>query len=61
MGFHDLITLRRRALDPAESWELVFSEGEGGSYFRGTYTSHPYTPRRMQDMPSGAWESLQEN
>ena len=58
MGLGDLIVRQRRASDPAESWELLFSEKEGGSYFRGTYTSHPYTPKREQDMPCGAWEAL---
>jgi len=60
MGFRDFFSPRPRALDPAESWELVFSEREGGSYFRGNYASYPYTPRRKQDIPCGAIESLQE-
>jgi hypothetical protein len=28
VGLRDLLTRHRRALDPAESWELVFSERE---------------------------------
>jgi hypothetical protein len=61
MRLHDLLlTHRRRALDPAESWELLFSEAAGGSYFRATSTSHPYTPRCEQDIPPGALEELTE-
>jgi hypothetical protein len=59
MELRDLVA-RRRARDPAESWELLFSEKEGGSYFRGTYTSHPYTPRAEEDLARGAWDALQE-
>jgi hypothetical protein len=46
--------------DPAESWELRFTEAEGGSYFRSERASHPYTPRRAEDIPDGARESLTE-
>jgi hypothetical protein len=61
MGLHDLLlTHRRRARDPAESWELVFSEAEGGSWFRATSTSHPYTPRREEDIAPGAWAALRD-
>jgi hypothetical protein len=60
MGLRELITRGRRALDPAESWELVFSEREGGSWFRANSTSHPYTPRRGEDIPPGAWGPLKD-
>jgi hypothetical protein len=50
----------RGALDPPESWELHFTEREGGSYFRANRGSYPYTPRRSEEIPQGAMESLQE-
>jgi hypothetical protein len=49
-----------RSLDPAETWEIHFTEAEGGSYFRSERASHPYTPRRVEDIPAGAKESLEE-
>ena len=60
MRFGDLLLVQgRRARDPAESWELVFTEKEGGSYFNGTYASHPYTPRGERELPPGSWDALQ--
>jgi len=44
--------------DPAESWELHYTEGEGSSYNRGIYDIFPRTPRRAEDVPEGAFESL---
>jgi len=49
-----------RPHDPAEKWEIRFTEAEGGSYFRSERASHPYTPRRLEDVPAGALESLEE-
>jgi len=49
-----------RPRDPAESWEIRFTETEGGSYFRAERTSYPRTPRRVEDIPAGAKESLEE-
>lgn len=49
-----------RARDPAETWEIRFTEAEGGSYFRAERASHPYTPRRAEDIPAGALESVEE-
>jgi hypothetical protein len=50
-----------RPRDPAESWELPYSESEEGSYYRGVYDLFPYRPRREQDVPEGALESLKES
>ena len=44
--------------DPAESWELHCAEGEEGSHYRGVYDVFPRTPRRAEDVPEGALESL---
>lgn len=49
-----------RRQDPAEKWEIHFTEAEGGAYFRNGRPSHPYTPRRAEDTPPGAWEALNE-
>ncbi len=46
--------------DPAESWELPYTEVEGGAYFRGTYDVFPYSPRRAEDVPREALHSLWE-
>jgi hypothetical protein len=46
--------------DPAEPWELHYTEGEGGSYFRGACDIFPYVPRRSEDIPEGALDSLSE-
>jgi len=46
--------------DPAESWELPWSESEDGSYFRGVCDVFPYVPRRAEDLPSGALDALIE-
>jgi hypothetical protein len=48
-----------RPQDPAEKWEIRFTEAAGGSYFRTERASHPYTPRREEDIPSGAEEALE--
>jgi len=50
-----------RPRDPAESWELPYTESAGGSYFRGVYDIFPYTPRREEDVPEGALECLKES
>ena len=47
-------------MDPAESWELLFSEKEGGSWFRNTHASHPYSPKREQELSCGAWGALRD-
>jgi len=49
-----------RLQDPAEKWEIRFTESEGGSYFRTERASHPYTPRREEDIPAGARKALEE-
>ncbi len=46
--------------DPAETWEIQFTEAEGGSYFKSERASHPYTPRHEDDIPSGAREPLED-
>ena len=46
--------------DPAEKWEIRFTETEGGSYFRNQRPSHPYTPRQDTDIPAGARQALEE-
>jgi hypothetical protein len=48
----------RRPTDPPESWELEYSESEGGSYYRGIYDVFPRLPRREEDVPPGALEAL---
>ncbi|OHD23196.1 MAG: hypothetical protein A2V99_09085 [Spirochaetes bacterium RBG_16_67_19] len=48
----------RRPSDPAESWELEYSESEGGGYYRGIYDVFPRLPRREQEVPPGALEAL---
>ncbi len=48
-----------RPHDAAEKWELRFTEEEGGSYFRTERASHPYTPRREEDIPAGAMGALE--
>lgn len=48
----------RRLSDPAESWELEYSESEGGWYHRGIYDVFPRPPRREEDVPPGALEAL---
>ncbi len=50
----------RRPQDPAESWELPYTERQGGFYFRGIYAGHPFAPSGPEDVPAGAWESLRE-
>jgi hypothetical protein len=47
--------------DPAERWELPCTESEGTSYFRGIYEVFPRTPRREEDVPAEARESLAES
>jgi hypothetical protein len=56
----DLFASRYVELDPAEKWEIHFSQREGGEYYNGNYTSHPYTPRERAEVPAGAMESLAE-
>ncbi len=48
----------RRLHDPAESWELEYTENEGNSYYRGIYDVFPRTPRRAEEVPQGALEAL---
>jgi hypothetical protein len=47
--------------DPAERWELPCTESEGISYFRGIYEVFPRTPRREEDVPADARDSLAES
>ncbi|MGA2976295.1 MAG: hypothetical protein ABSF77_13380 [Spirochaetia bacterium] len=51
---------RRPTQDPAEAWEIPFTEDEGGSYFRNNRPSHPRTPRLAEDIPLDALESLRD-
>jgi hypothetical protein len=60
MGIRNPVSPRRRAQDPPERWELNFTEKEGGSHFRANRGSYPYTPRRAEETPQGALESLRE-
>jgi hypothetical protein len=46
--------------DPAESWELPWSESEGGSFFRGVCDVFPCVPRRAEDIAGGALDALIE-
>ncbi len=48
----------RRPADPPESWELEYSESEGGAYSRGVYDVFPRLPRREEEVPPGALEAL---
>jgi hypothetical protein len=48
----------RRLSDPAESWELEYTEGEGGSYYRGIYDVFPRLPRCEEEVPPGALQAL---
>ncbi len=47
-----------RPRDPPESWELEYSEREGGAYYRGIYDVFPRLPRREEEVPPGALEAL---
>jgi len=49
-----------RARDPAERWEVRFTEAEGGSFFLDGRPSHPFTPRHAEDVPQGALEALED-
>jgi hypothetical protein len=60
MSTSDTVFPRRREMDPPERWELSYTEKEGGSYFRANRGSYPFTPRRAEDIPRGALESLRE-
>jgi hypothetical protein len=60
MNIREAIAASLREEDPAETWELPFSASEGGSYFRERRGSYPVTPRRAEDVPAGAMESLAE-
>jgi hypothetical protein len=51
---------RRGPLDPAEKWELPYTESEGATYFRGPLEVFPHSPRRAEDIPGGAFDSLGE-
>jgi hypothetical protein len=53
-------TQPRGPRDAAESWELRCSESEGREYLRGACDVFPYVPRRPEDVPTGALESLGE-
>ena len=46
--------------DPAEGWELHWSESEDGAYFRGVCEVFPHVPRRAEDLPPGALDALIE-
>jgi hypothetical protein len=48
----------RRPLDPAESWELEYTEGESGGFNRGIYDVFPRLARREEQVPEGALEAL---
>jgi len=50
--------MARHYWDPAEQWELRFTEAEGGSYFTNERASHPYVPRRAEDVPGTALGDL---
>jgi hypothetical protein len=60
MSIRDTVIPRCQESDLAETWELPFSESEGSSYYRMNRGSYPYTPRRAEDVPTGALESLGE-
>ncbi len=46
--------------DPAEKWEIPFTQKEGGSFYQG-YSSYPTIPRRAEEIPAGAREALWES
>lgn len=48
----------RRPLDPAESWELEYTEGESGGFNRGIYDVFPRLARREEQVPEGALDAL---
>jgi len=54
-------TSAQRPRDPAESWELEYTEAEGGAYYREIYDIFPHTPRRAEDLPEGALEALSQS
>jgi hypothetical protein len=60
MSIRDRVAARSHTQDPAETWELPLTKSEGDSYYRSNYASYPYTPRRAEDIPSGALESLEQ-
>ena len=60
MSIRDEAIARRLESDAAETWEIPFSESEAGSYYRTNRGSYPYTPRRTEDVPAGALETLGE-
>jgi hypothetical protein len=51
-------TLPHRQRDRAESWELPYEEIQSGGYNRGIRDVYPHKPRREEDLPFGALESL---
>ncbi len=53
-------TVLRGPRDPAESWEIPYSQGEGSSPHRGACDVFPFTPRRREDVAPGALESLND-
>jgi hypothetical protein len=57
-GSHRLHRAPAGPLDPAEKWELPYCDGKGRSYYRSVHNAFPYTPRRTEDIPAGALESL---
>jgi hypothetical protein len=59
MKVRELFGMRSRPGDPAESWEIPYTELDGGFYFRGNYAAHPYVPRKPDELPRGALESLE--
>ncbi len=60
MSIRDTVAASLRELDPAESWELPFSESEAGPYFRERRGSYPFTPRGAEEVPPEAMSSLAE-
>ncbi len=46
--------------DPPECWEMECPQSEGTSYYRGIYEVFPRTPRREEDVPEAARDSLRE-
>jgi hypothetical protein len=44
-------------LDPAETWEQPYCKADG-AYYRGVQDAFPHSPRRIEDIPAEALESL---
>lgn len=43
--------------DPAEKWEIPYTEKEGGSFYKGI-SSYPTVPHGIEEIPSGARDAL---